>query len=179
MRRFDERQQGSSGSNEWRTCRPQDHTHQLNCGIRKHATICCDGNWYSEYGSHLESRWSGLHLCSMWYHFDRRTLHPTGECTLPRDTQCDRDQRGGPNQISFGKRDHRRGGCGFTEYYAGECVSAYCEHGFFHSERDGHDEYGGGLELEWGGLQRRLLWNPGDEFAGSCLYGSAGCTYAA
>src|SRR5580693_3111124 len=173
MRRFDERQQGSSGSNEWRTCRPQDHTHQLNCGIRKHATICCDGNWYSEYGSHLESRWSGLHLCSMWYHFDRRTLHPTGECTLPRDTQCDRDQRGGPNQISFGKRDHRRGGCGFTEYYAGECVSAYCEHGFFHSERDGHDEYGGGLELEWGGLQRRLLWLPGDEFAGGCLYGSA------
>jgi hypothetical protein len=97
MRRFDERQQESSWSNEWRTCRAQDHTQQLNCGIRKHATICGDGNWYSEYGSHMESRWwSGLHRCSMWYHFGRRALHPTGECTLPRDTQCDRDQRGGP-----------------------------------------------------------------------------------
>jgi hypothetical protein len=97
VRRFDKRQQESSWSNEFqRTSRANDYTEQLNSGIGKYATVCGDRNWYSEYGSHLESRWwSELHRCSMWYHFRRRTLHPTGECTLPRDTQCDRDQRGG------------------------------------------------------------------------------------
>ena len=178
--RFDKSQQGSYWSNELRRSRANDRTEQLNSDIGKHATVPGHGNWCSEYGSHLESRWwSGLHGCSMWYDFGRRTLHPTGECTLPRNTQCDRDQRGRPNQISFGKRDHSRSGCDFTEYYADECSSAYSEHGFLYSERDGHDKYGGGLELEWSRLQRRLLWIPGDEFTGGGLYRAAGGTCAA
>ena len=118
MRRFDECQQESSWSNKpRRNCRTQDHSEQFNRGNREHATVCGDGNWYSEYGSHVESRWwSGLQRRGMWYDFGRRDLQRTGECTLSCECQCDRDQRGRPNQISFGERYACSGGGCFTKH---------------------------------------------------------------
>lgn len=110
---------------------------------------------------------------SVWYHFGRRTLHPTGECTFPRDTQCDRDQRGGPNQISFGEHYYHRDGGGLAEYHSVERFCSYCEHGLFHGDGDRHNEYGRGVEFEWSGLQRLLLWVTRNEFTGGCLYGAS------
>ena len=113
----------------------------------------------------------------MWYDFDRWVLQRTGECTLPRECQCDRDQRGGPNQISFGERYAGSGDGGFTEHKPDERFRSSSQHGLFHGERDGHNEYGGDLEFEWGGMQRHLLWVPGNEFAGGCLYGASGGSF--
>jgi len=113
----------------------------------------------------------------MWYHFWRRTLHGTSKCTYACNPQRNRDQRGGPNQISFSEYHSCRDGCGVAKHQPDECCGSYCQHRLFHSERDRYDEYGGGLEFERSGLQRRLLWIPGNKFDDSCLYGAIGGTF--
>ena len=58
---------------------------------------------------------------SVWYHFGRRTLHLTSQCTLACDCQCDRDQRGGPLKISFGEHYDCRSDSGLAKYHPDEC----------------------------------------------------------
>jgi hypothetical protein len=97
----------------------------------------------------LERERPGLQWRSLWYHFRRRTLHRPVECALACDTPSDRNQRGGPNQISFGKRQRCCGDRGFAEYYSPECRSSHRQYGLFHSDCNRSNEYGSGVEFEW------------------------------
>jgi hypothetical protein len=128
MRRFDEPYKEPFRPNKFRRlCSDKREPKQYDGGAREHATVFGDGFWYCEHGGHLEGyRRRGLQRRSVWYHFYRRTLHPTGECTFPRNTQCHSDQRGGPHQISFGERYPRSGGHGFVEYHPGGGCCSYC-----------------------------------------------------
>jgi hypothetical protein len=174
MCRSDEPFEEPFRSNQFhRSCGDKGEPKQHNCSAGKHATVFGDGNRYFEHGGYLEGyRRHGLQRRSVWYHLGRRTLHPTGECTFPRNTQCHSDQRGGSHQISFGERYPCRGGCGFAEYHSGRRGCSYSQHGLFHSQRDRYCQSGRSVELEWGGLQRRLLRVPCNDFVDGCLYGA-------
>jgi hypothetical protein len=103
---------------------------------RKHSTVCGNGYRHLEHGGDVERDWHGLQRRSVWYDFWWGPLHATGEYALARNTSCDRDQRGGPNQISIGECDPRLGNGYFAEHQSIQCICSYCRHELFLGDSD-------------------------------------------
>jgi hypothetical protein len=120
----------------------------------------------------VERDWHGLQRRSVWYDFWWGPLHATGEHALARNTSCDRDQRGGPNQISIGECDPRLGNSDFAEHQSVECICSYRRHELFLGDSDRNVEHGGCVELIGSGLQRGFLWDTLNELIIGCLSGA-------
>jgi hypothetical protein len=109
----------------------------------------------------------------MWYHFERRTLQGTGQCTHAYDRQRNSDQRGGPNQIGFSEHLRCRSDRGFAQHEPDQRFCSDCWHGLFHCDSDRNNEHGGYVEFNWRGLQRVLVWDTGNQFFVGCLSGAS------
>ena len=120
----------------------------------------------------MERDWRGLQRHSVWYDFWWGPLHATGEYAFARNTSCDRDQRGGPNQISIGERDPSLGDGDFAEHQSIQCICSYCGHELFLGDSDRNVEHGGCVELIWRRLQRPLLRDALNELIIGCLSGA-------
>lgn len=120
----------------------------------------------------MERDWHGLQRRGVWYDFWWGPLHATGEHALARNTSCDRDQRGGPNQISIGERDPRLGNGDFAEHQSIQRICSYCRHELFLGDSDRNVEHGGCVELVWPRLQRPLLRDALNELVIGCLPGA-------
>jgi hypothetical protein len=91
MRWFDERQQESQQSHALWPGRGKGKPKQRDSSTRNDAAVCGDGNRRFQYVCDLELGRRGLQRLSVWYHFERRPLHATGEYALACKPHPDSD----------------------------------------------------------------------------------------
>jgi hypothetical protein len=117
MRWFDKRQQESQQSHAppW-PGRGKGEPKQRDSSGRNDAAVCGNGNRRFQYVCDLERGRRGLQRRSVWYHFEWRPLHATGEYALACKPYPDSDQRGGPYENSFGDGHPCNGSSSFVEH---------------------------------------------------------------